>query len=554
LARPRQVSVVEGLGSVERVYLSFAALVSVLLLASHFLGQSLERSEQAENWAFVASGRDQVVPGPTLVVATEPVAAPAGARAVDPDEMPAALPSWIQAIRSTQAWGGSSGRDSVGTVRQWQFLRVSAAESGRFRATPVDGSLAQQELWLDVDDAAISSAPPDWARATRRVTLFGSGDGNDRVNDVDAGTEVMIAGEATNNRSFIYYPVELTTRRAGFGWVESDALAPIPPPSQADLPSPSLQSVPRNRAGVYRVRAGDTVASIANEQGIARDELRRLNGLDPTSPLVVSQSLRVPVPPAATVAGPRKVRELSPGWVSAERAVVIDEASGEILWAREANTPVAPASLTKIITALVTLDHADLNDRVVVRVDSRRMPGSTVMGIYPGEELTIEDLLYGMMLPSGNDAAMALAQQIAGTREAFAELMNQKARSLGLTTSNFVNPDGWDARGHLSSAYDMAMLAREGMKNPVFQSLASSRTYATGHGKGYEVGNLNQLLWRYPGADGVKIGYTDAAGRAIVGSATRNGHRVYVAMMRSNDIYADSAALLDWTFASYRWD
>jgi serine-type D-Ala-D-Ala carboxypeptidase (penicillin-binding protein 5/6) len=312
--------------------------------------------------------------------------------------------------------------------------------------------------------------------------------------------------------------------------------------------------VPRLRPGIYRVRPGDTVASIATEQGILREELRRSNSLEPTAPLLVGQLLQVPAPPTIASAGPQKVRELSPGWVSAERAVVIDEASGEILWARDANTPVAPASLTKIVTALVVLDHAELTDQVTVQVDSRRMPGSTVMGIYPGEELTIEDLLYGMMLPSGNDAAMALAQYVAGTREAFAALMNQKARTLGLTASNFVNPDGWDSRGHLSSAYDMAMLAREGMRNPVFQSLARSRSYATGHGKGYEVGNLNQLLWRFPGADGVKIGYTDAAGRAIVGSASRNGHRVFVSMMRSNDIYADSEALLNWAFASYEWD
>ncbi len=175
------------------------------------------------------------------------------------------------------------------------------------------------------------------------------------------------------------------------------------------------------------------------------------------------------------------------------------------------------------------------------------------MGIYPGEELTVEDLLYGLMLPSGNDAALALAEHVAGTRERFAELMNEKVRSLGLTGSQFVNPHGLDANGHYSSAYDMAMLAREGMRNPIFRDLASARSYTTSNGKGYEVGNLNQLLWRYPGADGVKIGFTNAAGRAIVGSAVRDGHRLYVAMMRSNDIYHDSIALLDWAFDAFTW-
>jgi D-alanyl-D-alanine carboxypeptidase len=266
--------------------------------------------------------------------------------------------------------------------------------------------------------------------------------------------------------------------------------------------------------------------------------------------------LRVPrlgAAPAADLAAPRLTKATSPGWISAEHAVVIDGESGQILWAREANTSVAPASLTKIVTALVVLDHANPAERTTVRVDSRRMPESTVMGIHTGEDLTIEDLLYGLMLPSGNDAALALAEQIAGTRERFAELMNEKVRSLGLNDSQFVNPHGLDAQGHYSSAYDMAMLAREGMRNPAFRELAAARWYTTSNGKGYEIGNLNQLLWRYPGADGIKIGFTNAARRTIVGSAVRDGHRLYVAALRSNDIYADSTVLLDWAFDAHTW-
>src|SRR5439155_20112745 len=172
-----------------------------------------------------------------------------------------------------------------------------------------------------------------------------------------------------------------------------------------------------------------------------------------------------------------------------------------------------------------------LSDRVSVHVDSRRMPDSTVMGLYPGEELTVEDLLYGLMLPSGNDAALALAEHVAGTREAFGELMNDKARSLGLTGSHFVNPHGLDADGHYSTPYDMAMLARAGLRDPTFRALSAAKMYETPRGKGYTLYNLNRLLWAYPGADGVKIGFTDAAGRAIVGSAVKDGHRVIVAMM-----------------------
>jgi len=289
--------------------------------------------------------------------------------------------------------------------------------------------------------------------------------------------------------------------------------------------------------------------------GVARDELLRLNGLDSAGRLLVGQVLRVPLAQSAAdeTAGPRKTRDISPGWVSAQYAVVIDGDSGQILWAREANTPAPPASLTKIATALVVLDHANLGDLVTAHVDSRRMNGSTVMGVHPGDVLTVEDLLYGLMLPSGNDAALVLAQHVAGTREAFVDLMNEKVRSFGLTGSQFVNPHGLDAPGHVTSAFDIAMLAREGMRNPVFQELAAARSYETARGGGFELHNLNQMLWRYAAADGVKIGYTPEAGRTIVASAIRGGHRVYVAALHSNDIYADSAALLDWTFASYSW-
>jgi D-alanyl-D-alanine carboxypeptidase len=366
----------------------------------------------------------------------------------------------------------------------------------------------------------------------------------------------MVLGEARGERLFVYLPVEITSRRSGSGWIEVDALVPSTQPRDGALPSPAFRPVPVGRQGTYRVRVGDSIGTISTRLGIPSDELIRLNGLDSSAPILIGQVLQVPTSvdaARAELAGPRKIRDLSPGWVSATSAVVVDGDSGQILWARDANTPTPPASLTKIATALVVLDHAKLSDTVTVDLDSRRMTGSTVMGVHPGDVLTVEDLLYGLMLPSGNDAALVLARHVAGTREGFADLMNEKVRSLGLTGTHFANPHGLDAAGHLSTAYDMVMLAREGMRTPLFQSLASSRTYETPRGGGFDLRNLNQLLWRYRDADGVKIGYTPAAGRTIVASATRDGHRVYVAALKSNDIYADSAALLDWAFASYSW-
>jgi D-alanyl-D-alanine carboxypeptidase len=473
----------------------------------------------------------------------------------DGDSAPAALPEWVQAIRATNLLSAPSAGDRVQMITQWQFLRVRDADATRLQVEVRDGA-AGTIGWVDLADVGISGPPPEWVRTTRDVHLYGSAGGEDSLAVLTTGVDLMVSNQTSGQRVFVYQPQSPTSRRTGFGWISLDSIVAVAAPPGVALPSPSFHAVPLAGPGVYRVHAGDSIASICAGLGMARDDLIRLNGMTASPTLLVGQVLRVPklsAAPVPEVAGPRQTRATSPGWVSAEYAVVIDGDSGQILWAREANTPIAPASLTKIVTALVTLDHANLSDRVNIRVDSRRMPGSTVMGIYPGEELTVEDLLYGLMLPSGNDASLALAEHVAGTRERFAELMNEKTRSLGLTGSQFINPHGLDANGHYSTAYDMAMLARDGMRNPVFRDLSAARSYATGNGKGYEVWNLNQLLWRYPGADGVKIGFTDAAGRTIVGSAVHDGRRVYVAMMRSNDIYRDSTALLDWVFDAYTW-
>jgi D-alanyl-D-alanine carboxypeptidase (penicillin-binding protein 5/6) len=235
-------------------------------------------------------------------------------------------------------------------------------------------------------------------------------------------------------------------------------------------------------------------------------------------------------------------------------AVVLDERSGAVLYGREEHREVAPASLTKIVTAMVALEAGNPASRVGVSVDSRVMWDSTVMGLRPGEEVSLEDLLYGLMLPSGNDAAIAIARFIAGDEWLFSELMNAKVRQLGLQHTNFVNSHGLDANGHYSSAYDMARLARAAMRDPVFRRLAAAKEWeASGFLRSYRLVNLNRLLWQYPGADGVKIGYTDAAGRTMVVSATRDGHRVYASFMRSSNLVADGTALLDYAFNAYAW-
>ena len=156
--------------------------------------------------------------------------------------------------------------------------------------------------------------------------------------------------------------------------------------------------------------------------------------------------------------------------------------------------------------------------------------GSSTMGIEPGLSVSLDTLLHGMMLPSGNDAAEQVAVSLGGTREQYVDWMNQEALALGLKDTHFVNPSGMDAAGHYSSAYDMAMLARYAMRNATFRDLAADTAYS---GDGFKMANLNRLLGVYPGADGVKIGFTDAAQKTFVASAVHDGHRVFVSLMRS---------------------
>jgi D-alanyl-D-alanine carboxypeptidase len=545
-----------GLRRSERLYAFLSLVACVAVLGAHFAGRAMEDAEKREGWAALAEGRD---PGPSRDVISSTLAglpSVSTRQPLDRDTAPAELPGWVQAVRGSRLWSDPAEGESVARVGQWQFLNVAAAEGARLRVQFPALEGGGVEGWIDIDDVGLSGPPLQWVRTTRPANLYTSSDGADSSVNALADADLMVLGEARGDRLFVYLPVEITSRRSGYGWIDTDAVVPSTQPADGALPSPAFRAVPVGHQGSYRVRVGDSLASIAAGLGVGREELQRTNGLDSTARLLVGQVLQVPTTRPGTdtdVAGPRKVRDLSPGWVSAQYGIVVDGDSGQILWARDANTPTPPASLTKIITALVVLDHANLGDTVTVHVDSRRMPGSTVMGVHLGDILTVEDLLYGLMLPSGNDAALALAQHVAGTREAFVDLMNEKVRSLGLTGSQFMNPHGLDASGHVSTAFDLAMLAREGMRNPTFQDLAAARTYETPRGGGFDLRNLNQMLWRYPEADGVKIGYTPAAGRTIVASATRGGHRVYAAALQSNDIYADSSALLDWAFASYSW-
>jgi D-alanyl-D-alanine carboxypeptidase (penicillin-binding protein 5/6) len=241
--------------------------------------------------------------------------------------------------------------------------------------------------------------------------------------------------------------------------------------------------------------------------------------------------------------------------VTAGEVAVVDDASGLMLYGASPHAHEAPASTTKIATAIVTFEHADSLDMPVhITVNGWAMAeadGSSIMGLSPGQNLTVRTLLDGLLLPSGNDAAEQLAISLADSRAEFVGWMNSVATDeLGLQDTHFVNPSGLDADGHYSSAYDLAQLARRAMREDVFRKIVASPEIKT---QGLDLVGHNPLIGPYPGADGVKTGTTDNAGKVLVGSATRNGHRVYAVVMHSDDIEADTTALLDWAFQEFQW-
>ena len=232
---------------------------------------------------------------------------------------------------------------------------------------------------------------------------------------------------------------------------------------------------------------------------------------------------------------------------SARRAYVLDTASGRVLCERNADEQSLIASTTKIMTALVICEQCNVLDRMRVPKEAVGIEGSS-MYLQEGEVLTLQELLYGLMLSSGNDAAVALAIYCGGTVEGFAELMNDKARVLGMRNTHFENPNGLDSPGHYSTARDLAVLAAYAMKNPVFRKTVSTKSLKVGE---RYLTNHNKLLWRVEGADGVKTGYTKAAGRILVSSAVRDGRRLVAVTLDDPDDWQDHEKLLEEGFRTY---
>jgi D-alanyl-D-alanine carboxypeptidase (penicillin-binding protein 5/6) len=241
-----------------------------------------------------------------------------------------------------------------------------------------------------------------------------------------------------------------------------------------------------------------------------------------------------------------------PPTVTARAAVVLDLDTGLVLYAKRPAVRLYPASTTKILTAYIVLTHlGDLDRPVRVPPDATGLPGSTV-GLVPGEVETPRALLYGMMLVSGNDAAVALADITAGSSARFVALMNATAHRLGATESRFANPDGLPDPRHVVTALDLARIARAALALPAFRRLVATRSYLfpAAHGP-VRIWNENRLLWTYPGAFGVKTGYTVAAGETLVAAARRGGVAVVVVLLHAtpSGLWTDAEHLLDYGFA-----
>jgi serine-type D-Ala-D-Ala carboxypeptidase (penicillin-binding protein 5/6) len=239
--------------------------------------------------------------------------------------------------------------------------------------------------------------------------------------------------------------------------------------------------------------------------------------------------------------------------IHGEAAYLVDLDTRLVLWERDPETSRAPASLTKLMTAMVAVDDAGSLDRIVQVAKAATQITPSVMGLSAGERLTVRQLLDGLFLDSGNDAAEALSRGIV-PRERFIRQMNLKASSIGLTASHFVNPSGLDAPGHGMSAHDLAHVAAYFDRYyPALVAIAATKDIAilaSATHKAFYPHNLNRLLWTYPGATGLKTGLTDNAGGCMLATANRNGrHLVAVVLNATGYSVADATLLLNYGFS-----
>ncbi len=235
--------------------------------------------------------------------------------------------------------------------------------------------------------------------------------------------------------------------------------------------------------------------------------------------------------------------------LTARSAIVMDAATGQVLYERDIDTRRYPASTTKMMTLIVALEHGKLDDIVTVGKNAEGVEGSTLW-LVQGDKIPLGELLAGMMMHSGNDATVAVAEHIAGSVPAFVEMMNEKATEIGAYNTHFVNPNGLPDEKHYTTAFDLAKIAAYGYSLPHFEEIVSTQEtiYDWVKDPAKKLRNENQMLWLYRGANGVKTGYTEAAGRCLVSAARRDGMQLVAVVLDSYYMWNDSIALLDYGF------
>ena len=248
---------------------------------------------------------------------------------------------------------------------------------------------------------------------------------------------------------------------------------------------------------------------------------------------------------------PCYAEEAAPPSVSAESAILIDATYGSVLYEKNADAMLPMASTTKIMTALTALSAMDPQTRITIPAEAIGVEGSSIY-LVEGEVLTLEELLYALLLESANDAAVAIAIAIDGSVSAFADRMNRMARELGLQSTHFANPHGLDAEDHYTTAHELAIIAKRAMENELLCTVIATKKKTISHpaeGRERVLSNHNRLLSSYEGAIGVKTGYTKRSGRCLVSAAERDGIRLIAVTLNAPNDWQDHEALLDYGFS-----
>lgn len=247
---------------------------------------------------------------------------------------------------------------------------------------------------------------------------------------------------------------------------------------------------------------------------------------------------------------------VTPPRLTARAALLMDLSTGQVLFERQGLQRLAPASTTKIMTAIVALElGADRLDEIVTVSKEAAQLGGSTMRLRTGDQYRLEELLHGVLLRSGNDASVAVAEHLAGTTEAFVAAMNEKALALGATSTRFANPHGLDHPDHYTTPYDLALITRHAMGLPLFAQIVATRERRVDleqRPESWLLSNTNRLLWSYEDADGVKTGTTGQAGNCVVATATRDGQQLIAVIMNAGDRWSDAAKLLDWGFQTFQ--